>query len=321
MTLAFTIISDVVSPRERGRYMGIFGAVFGLSSVAGPLVGGYFAQHDWRWIFYINVPLAVARGDRLQPGAPARAAHPARPQGRLAGRRADGGQRGVPAAGAVLGRFGVRVGLQRHHRAVRRLRGACARRSSGRRAGPRADPAAAAVPQARPSRIANVATFILGFAMFGSIIFVPLYLQIVKGATPTAVGLLMLPMMAGMIATSIVSGRADQPDRPVQVVPGCGYRVDVGGAGAVRRAAGEHLALGGVHLHAGGRCRPGPVDAAADPGRPERARPEGHGCRHRHRDVLPFPRWRGRCRGSRRGAVEQAGRRWPSRRRSADLDQ
>src|SRR6185369_14101256 len=58
MTMAFTIVSDVVSPRERGRYMGIFGAVFGLSSVAGPLVGGYFAQHDWRWIFYINVPLA-----------------------------------------------------------------------------------------------------------------------------------------------------------------------------------------------------------------------------------------------------------------------
>ena len=59
MTLAFTIVSDVVSPRERGRYMGIFGAVFGLSSVAGPLVGGYFAEHNWRWIFYINVPLAI----------------------------------------------------------------------------------------------------------------------------------------------------------------------------------------------------------------------------------------------------------------------
>src|SRR5688572_1058074 len=59
MTLAFTIISDVVSPRERGRYQGLFGAVFGVASVAGPLVGGYFAEHDWRWIFYINVPLGV----------------------------------------------------------------------------------------------------------------------------------------------------------------------------------------------------------------------------------------------------------------------
>src|SRR5258705_7907546 len=59
MTLAFTIVSDVVAPRDRPRYQGIFGAVFGLSSVAGPLVGGYFAQHDWRWIFYLNVPLAI----------------------------------------------------------------------------------------------------------------------------------------------------------------------------------------------------------------------------------------------------------------------
>src|SRR3954452_20376295 len=59
MTLAFTIVSDVVEPRERGRYQGLFGAVFGISSVAGPLLGGYFAEHDWRWIFYVNVPLAI----------------------------------------------------------------------------------------------------------------------------------------------------------------------------------------------------------------------------------------------------------------------
>src|SRR5437764_12930980 len=59
MTLAFTIVSDVLPPRDRPRYQGLFGAVFGLSSVAGPLVGGYFAQHDWRWILYIHVPLAI----------------------------------------------------------------------------------------------------------------------------------------------------------------------------------------------------------------------------------------------------------------------
>src|SRR2546421_3037058 len=59
MTLAFTIVSDVMAPRERAKYQGIFGAVFGLASVAGPLVGGYFAQHDWRWVFYLYVPIAI----------------------------------------------------------------------------------------------------------------------------------------------------------------------------------------------------------------------------------------------------------------------
>ena len=70
------IIGDVIPPRQRGRYMGYFGAVFGLSSVLGPLAGGWFTQHlCWRWIFYINVPIGIARvlHDRGGPAHPGEA--------------------------------------------------------------------------------------------------------------------------------------------------------------------------------------------------------------------------------------------------------
>jgi EmrB/QacA subfamily drug resistance transporter len=210
MTLAFTIISDAVSPRERGRYQGLFGAVFGLSSVAGPLAGGYFAEHDWRWIFYINLPIGIAalflsnHVLRLLPHE--RRDHKIDWLGAVflvTGASAIllalswGGQKGssgyawssptiigLLVAGAVLSVVFLLVEARA------------------------SEPILPLRLFRRPTfSIANAAGFILGFGMFGSIIYVPLYLQIVKGETPTASGLLMLPMMVGIIFTSIISGQ------------------------------------------------------------------------------------------------------------------
>ncbi|MFG3600249.1 MDR family MFS transporter [Micromonospora chersina] len=207
LTLAFTIISDVVPPRERGRYQGLFGAVFGIASVAGPLVGGYFAETNWRWIFYINVPLAILaivvcyHVMRLVPFQ--RREHSVDWVGAgllVAGvsclllALSWGGNQyawgsgviiGLLVAGAVLGVLFV-LQEARVKEPILPLR----------------------LFRSPTFALANSAGFVLGLVMFGSIIFIPLYLQIVKGASPTKSGLLMLPMMAGIIFTSIITGRA-----------------------------------------------------------------------------------------------------------------
>ncbi|WP_405428038.1 MDR family MFS transporter [Micromonospora sp. NBC_00617] len=207
LTLAFTIISDVVSPRERGRYQGLFGAVFGIASVAGPLVGGYFAETDWRWIFYINVPLAILaivvcyHVMRLIPFERRDHAIDWLGAGLLVAgvsclllALSWGGNEYPWGSGLIIGLFvagavlAVLFVLQEARVAepilpLRLFRSAT-------------------------FALANSAGFVLGLVMFGSIIFIPLYLQIVKGASPTRSGLLMLPMMAGIIVTSILTGRA-----------------------------------------------------------------------------------------------------------------
>jgi EmrB/QacA subfamily drug resistance transporter len=207
MTLAFTIVSDVLPPRERPRYQGLFGAVFGLSSIAGPLVGGYFAQHNWRWIFYINVPIAIVaiivcnQVLRLVPFH--RREHKIDWLGAalmvgsvvcLLLALSFGGSRGWAWGSArILGLFAGFAVL------------AVAFLFVETRA---PEPILPLQLFRKPTfSIANAATFILGFSMFGAIIYIPLYLQIVKGATPTESGLLLLPMMAGVIGTSIGSGR------------------------------------------------------------------------------------------------------------------
>ena len=200
------VVGDIVPPRDRGRYQGIFGAVFGLSSIAGPLLGGYFTTHlSWRWIFYINLPFGIAALVVLAATLPS------------AGRRA---RRTIDYAGAAL----LAVVLS----AITLLSdigGTAYPWSSPLMLGLIAVSVLALVlfiwverkakEPVLPLRLFRQRTFIItsvvgwivGFALFGSVTYFPLYLQVVKGVSPTGSGLQMIPMMVGMLTTSILSGQ------------------------------------------------------------------------------------------------------------------
>ncbi|WP_426514421.1 DHA2 family efflux MFS transporter permease subunit [Dactylosporangium sp. McL0621] len=211
-SLAFAIIGDVVPPRERAKYQGYFLAVFGTSSVLGPVLGGFFAGADkivgitgWRWIFYINVPIAAAaffvvmrflhiphrrQDHRIDwPGAVAlivclvpllTVAEQGREWGWGSGRSLL--CYGIGALGLVLFLLAEAAYKDEALLPMRLFKG-------------------------RTFSVASIASFILGMAMFGGLLTLPLYLQIVKGATPTKAGLMLLPLVLGIMTGSIVSGQ------------------------------------------------------------------------------------------------------------------
>jgi EmrB/QacA subfamily drug resistance transporter len=203
---AQAVMGDVISPRQRGRYMGYFGAVFGVSSVLGPLIGGFFTEHlTWRWVFYINLPLgavalfAVATVLHLPRK---RTHHTIDYLGTaLLGSAATGiillttwGGSTYPwASSQIIGLGALSLALIGAFLVV-----------ESRAAEP-------IIPlglfRLRVFNVASGIGFIIGFIMFGVIIYIPLYLQTVHGATPTSSGLQLLPLVAGMLATFIMSGR------------------------------------------------------------------------------------------------------------------
>jgi EmrB/QacA subfamily drug resistance transporter len=206
MVGAQTIIGDVVSPRDRGRYMGLFGAMFAVATVIGPLIGGLCVTYlSWRWVFYINLPLGILAlivTGAVLPGHLRRVHHSIDYAGTLllAGSATSliifaslGGVSwpwvSAPSiATAVLGVV-LAVGFLLAERVA-------------------AEPV---IPlglfRVRVFNAASAIGFVMGFAMFGALTFLPLFLQNVKGVSPTVSGLRILPLMLGMLGASVISGR------------------------------------------------------------------------------------------------------------------
>lgn len=206
MAMAMTIVGDVVSPRERGRYQGYIGSVFAFASIVGPLAGGFFVDHlTWRWIFYINIPLGIAAlmvtsvvlklPFRRQPhrvdllGAALLVASVVC----LLLVAVWGGTTwpwdsplivGLTASGLALGALFL-VQERRAEEPIIPLRLF-------------RDPTVS---------ICSAVMFLVGATLFGGVVFLPLFLQAVLGASATNSGLPLLPLMMGVVVTAIGSGR------------------------------------------------------------------------------------------------------------------
>ena len=207
IALSMTIVGDVIAPRERGRYQGYIGAVWAFASVMGPLAGGFLTDRlTWRWVFFVNVPVGLA-ALVVTTGA-LRVPFVRRPH------RIDLPGAALLVAGAVCVLLVSVWGGTTYpwsSPVIASLAGGAVVLLGAflwweRRA---AEPI---LPLelfgVRSFAVASAASFVVGASLFGVLVFLPLYLQTVQGESATGSGLLLVPMMLGIVVASVAAGRA-----------------------------------------------------------------------------------------------------------------
>ncbi|MEI2687574.1 MAG: MFS transporter [Cypionkella sp.] len=308
--LALSVVGDVVKPQDRGKVQGVFAAVFSVSSVVGPLAGGWFVEYaNWHWIFFINLPIGIIAVVGFAAGF--------KPRGVRHKHRID--YAGALALSLGLGALTLVTSLGGRSIAW------ASPEALGLVALSVASLAAFVWVENRAEEpilplslfklnvfwVTSVIGFIAGVAMFGAITFLPLYLQIAKGVTPTVSGLQLIPMTAGILISSTLSGHYMGKSGRYKVLPILGaqslgpwYVLAVTAdprhwCGGVFDLAGVGGAGHGLHFpggdHFGAKCRAARADGHGNSGGDHAAPNRGFaGCGGIWRDVCgPDGRWRG----------------------------